>query len=244
MASEYSSSPSGEDLQDLLLESRDFESFLLDLTLYSASRLGADGSILCAISVQREGAPFTVASSGDEARVLDERQYELDDGPCLTALRTGQTVKVDDVRADPRWERYFEAIGHSGVRAVLAVPLEAGEGASAALNCYAREASTFGPETVAGIEWYAQSLSRPLRLALRVHRSFEPPSYPKELRAALQSRATMDAALALVMAHTRSGREAALSLLEEAARTRKVRLPALAMDIVRGAAIPSGPAQG
>jgi GAF domain-containing protein len=240
MASEYASSSSVEDLQDLLLESRDFESFLLDLTLYSASRLGAAGPILCAISVQREGAPFTVASSQEKARVLDERQYEIDDGPCLTALRTGQTVKVDDLRAAPRWQRYFGAIGHSGVLAVLAIPLEAGGGASAALNCYALQASAFGPDTVAGIEWYAQSLSRPLRLALRLHPSLEPPRYPEELRAALQSRATMDAALSLVMAHTRSSREAAINLLAEAARTRKVRLPALAMDIVRGADIPSG----
>lgn len=242
MASEYLSSPSVEDLQDMLLESRDFESFLLDLTLYSASRLGADGPILCAISVQRDGAPFTVSSSGDPARVLDERQYELDDGPCLTALRTGQIVKVDDLLADPRWQRYFQAIGHSGVRAVLAIPLEAGEGASAALNCFALHASAFGPDTVAGIKWYAQSLSRPLRLALRVHPSSEPPRNPEELRAALQSRATMDAALALVMAHTRSSREAAISLLQEAANARKVRLPALAMDIVSGAAIPAASA--
>jgi hypothetical protein len=52
----------------------------------------------------------------------------------------------------------------------------------------------------------------------------------------------MDAALALVMAHTRSSREAAISLLQEAASTSKVRLPALAMDIVRGAAIPAASA--
>jgi len=58
----------------------------------------------------------------------------------------------------------------------------------------------------------------------------------------LRSRATMDAALALVMAHTRSSRETAITLLEEAARARKVRLPALALDIVRGAAIPAGSA--
>jgi GAF domain-containing protein len=239
MASEHPSTPSVEDLQDLLLESRDFESFLLDLTLYSASRLGVDAPILCSISVQREDVPFTVASSGDEALVLDERQYELDDGPCLAALRTGHTVKVDDLRADPRWERYLEAIRHSGVRSVLAVPVDAGEEASAALNCYSSQASAFGPDTVAGVEWYAQSLSRPLRLALLVHPSPEPPSYPEELRLALRSRATVDAALALVMAHTRSSREAAIILLEEAARTRKVRLPALALDIVRGAAIPA-----
>jgi GAF domain-containing protein len=239
MASEYSSTPSVEDLQDLLLESHDFESFLLDLTLYSASRLGLDAPILCSISVQREDVPFTVASSGDEALVLDERQYELDDGPCLAALRTRHPVEVDDLRADPRWERYLEAIRHSGVRSVLAVPVDAGEEASAALNCYSSQASAFGPDTVAGVEWYAQSLSRPLRLALLVHPSPEPPSYPEELRLALRSRATMDAALALVMAHTRSSREAAITLLEEAARTRKVRLPALALDIVQGAAIPA-----
>jgi GAF domain-containing protein len=239
MASEYSSTPSVEDLQDLLLESRGFESFLLDLTLYSASRLGADAPILCSISVQREDVPFTVASSGDKANALDERQYELDDGPCLTALRTGHTVKVDDLRADPRWERYLAAVRHSGVRSVLAVPVDAGEEASAALNCYSHQASAFGPETVAGVEWYARSLSRPLRLALLIHPSPEPPRYPEELRLALRSRATMDAALALVMAHTRSSREAAIILLEVAARSRKVRLPALALDIVRGAAIPA-----
>lgn len=239
MASEYTSASSVEDLQDLLLESQDFESFLLDLTLYSATLLGTDAPILCAISVQRNGKAFTVASSDAQARLLDERQYELDDGPCLSALRTGHTVQVDDLRTDQRWNRYFEATRSTGVRSVLAVPIDAGEEASAALNCYAPRAAAFGPDTQAAIEWYAQSLSRPLRLALLVHPSLQQPAYPEELRAALRSRATMDAALALVMAHTRSSREAAITLLEEAARTRKVRLPALALDIVRGAAIPA-----
>ncbi|MEW9872030.1 GAF domain-containing protein [Arthrobacter sp. HS15c] len=242
MASGPASTSTADHLQDLLLESRDFDSFLLDLTLYSASQLGADEPILCAISVERAGAPFTVASSGDKARLLDERQYELDDGPCLTALRTGLTVKVDDLSLDERWTRYFETVRHSAVNAVLAVPIDAGEGASAALNCYAHRTSAFGPATVAGIEWYAQSLSRPLRLALLVHPLLDAPTYPDGLRAALRSRATIDAALALVMAHTRSSREAAIALLAEAARARKVRLPALALDIVRGAAIPAGSA--
>lgn len=71
-----------------------------------------------------------------------------------------------------------------------------------------------------------------------MHPSSEPPAYPDGLRAALRSRATMDAALALVMAHTRSSREAAIVLLKEAARTRNVRLSALALDIVKGADIP------
>jgi hypothetical protein len=225
-------------LQDLLLESRDFEAFLLDLTLYSASRLGVPRPMLCAITVQRGGAPFTVASSDDDALAMDEQQYALDDGPCLTALREGRTVLVENLWANPRWSKYFEAVKDSGVRSVLAVPIDAGEGASAALNCYAHEGSTFSPDAVAAIEWYAQSISRLLRLALRVHPSPVAPMYPDGLRAALRSRATMDAALALVMARTRSSREAAIVLLKEAARTRNVRLSALALDIVKGADIP------
>jgi hypothetical protein len=225
-------------LQDLLLDSRDFEAFLLDLTLYSASQLGVPRPMLCAITVQRDGAPFTVASSDDDARAMDEQQYALDDGPCLTALREGRTVLVENLGANPRWGRYFEAVKDSGVRSVLAVPIDAGEGASAALNCYAHQSSTFGPDAVADIEWYAQSISRLLRLALRVHPFSEPPAYPDGLRGALRSRATMDAALALVMAHTRLSREAAIALLKEAARTRNVRLSALALDIVKGADIP------
>jgi hypothetical protein len=240
MASEPVSTSTVEHLQDLLLQSADFEAFLLDLTLHSAARLGVPRPLMCAISVQRDGAPFTVASSGADARVMDEKQYALDDGPCLTALREGRTVLVEDLATDARWHQYFDSVRDSGVGSVLAVPIGAGDGASAALNCYALRPSTFGPDTVANIEWYARSISRTLRLALLVHPSHEPTTYPDGLRAALHSRATMDAALALVMTHTRSSREAAITLLLEAARTRKVRLPALALDIVRGAAIPAG----
>jgi len=241
MASGPTPTATVDHLQDLLLHSKDFETFLLDLSLYSAARLGAPEPMLCAITVQRDGAPFTAASSGADARAMDEEQYALDDGPCLTALREGRTVLVEDLAEDSRWNRYLDAVKDSGVRSMLAVPIDAGEWASAALNCYARQPSAFGPETVADIEWYAQSLSRPLRLALLVHPSLGPTSYPDGLRAALRSRAAMDAALALVMAHTRSSRETAIALLAEAARSRKVRLPALAMDIVRGAAIPAAP---
>ncbi|HJW01202.1 MAG TPA: GAF and ANTAR domain-containing protein [Arthrobacter sp.] len=226
-------------LQDLLLQSKDFEAFLLDLTRYSAARIGNPPPMMCTIAVQRGSAPVTAASSGAGARQLDERHYGLDDGPCLTALAEGRTVLVQDLAAESRWPLYFDAVRNSGVRAVLAVPIDAGAAALAALNCYARQPAAFGPATVAGVELYAQSISRPLRLAFLVHPSLELASYPDGLRAPLRSRATMDAALALVMAHTRSSREAAVSLLVEASTASKAKLPALALDIVRGAAIPA-----
>lgn len=225
-------------LQDLLLESKDFDAFLLELTLYSASRLGDPGPISCAISVQRDDGLFTVASSSDQARLMDEKQYELDDGPCLTALRGGHSVMVEDLTADARWSDYYAAVMDFGVLSVLAVPIDAGREASAALNCYGYRTSAFSPETVASIEEHAQSISRILRIALRVHPALDPEAYPDKLREALRSRATIDAALALVMVHTRSSRDAAISLLHDAAQARNVRLRLVAADIVNGAGIP------
>ena len=98
--------PNSEQLQDLLLESPDFTEFLLGLTTISASRLGGQEPMLCAITVERNGSPATVASSEPEALRMDEKQYDVDDGPCLTALRRQHTVVVPDLGRDSRWQRY------------------------------------------------------------------------------------------------------------------------------------------
>ncbi|WP_311380453.1 GAF domain-containing protein [Arthrobacter sp. ISL-72] len=195
-----------EQLQDLLLESPDFIDFLLGLTTTSASLLGKDGQpILCAITVQRDGGPATVASSTDMARRLDEKQYAIGDGPCLTALREQHRVLIDDLQADSEWSRYAEAIAGEGVGSVLAVPIPTDSASGAALNCYARGTGAFDHRTVEAIEEHAASVSRILRilrLALRLHL---PEEYPEHLREALKSRATVDAAVSLIMLQSRRG---------------------------------------
>jgi AmiR/NasT family two-component response regulator len=62
---------------------------------------------------------------------------------------------------------------------------------------------------------HAQSLSRILRLALRLH---APEACTGHLRNALKSRAAVDAAIALIMLQHRGGREDALELLQVAAK--------------------------
>ena len=226
--------PSLDQLQDLLLESPGFDEFLLELTVFSASKLAAPEPMLCAISVERDGRPVTVASSSDAAQRMDEKQYGFDDGPCLTALRENRRVLVQDLKGSERWRRYAEAVG-DGVASVLAVPINAGPDAAAALNCYAMTTETFDEAAIASVESYAFALSRTLRLALRVHRL---PAQPEGLHAALQSRAVIDAALSLVMAQTRGSREEAVAVLHEMARSSKQQLKQIATDILNGANFP------
>jgi GAF domain-containing protein len=227
--------PTPEQLQDLLLESPGFDEFLLELTVFSASKLAAPDPMLCAITVERDGRPVTVASSSDKAKQMDEKQYGFNDGPCLTALREGRTVLVEDLGTSPRWHRYSRAVATEGVQSVLAVPIEAGPNAAAALNCYALNMSTFGTSTIAAVESYSASLSRILRLALRVHHL---PAQQDRLHTALQSRAVIDAALSLVMSQTRGSREEAAKLLHEMAQSSKQQLKQIATDILNGAALP------
>lgn len=233
--------PNPEQLQDLLLESPGFTEFLLGLTTISASRLGGQDPMLCAITVERNGSPATVASSDAEALRMDEKQYAFDDGPCLTALRQQHTVVVPDLGNDSRWHRYATAVSGEGIRSVLAVPICTDPGAAAALNCYARAVDAFDAGTIEAIEEHADSISRILRLALRVH---PPEIYPEDLRQTLKSRAAIDAAVSLIMAQNRCSRDQAMELLHLAARATDTKLHTIATDILSGADLPRADVPG
>lgn len=237
MAPGTGDAPTPEQLQDLLLESPGFTEFLLGLTTISASRLGGCNPMLCAITVERDGSPATVASSDNEALRMDEKQYAYDDGPCLTALRQQHTVLVPDLGNDRRWEHYAQAVSGEGIRSVLAVPIRTDPGAAAALNCYARSTDAFDAATISSVEEHTDSISRILRLALRVHPA---EIYPERLRSALKSRAVIDAAVSLIMVQNRSSRDQAMELLHLAARASDGKLHTIAADILSGAGLSGG----
>jgi GAF domain-containing protein len=222
-------------MQDLLLESPGFPEFLLGLATMSASVLGSDGPVTCTITVERDGAAATVASSSEEGRRLDETQYAFDDGPCLTAARQQRLVLIADLKSDERWSDYLEAALLEGVRSVLAVPIPTDPFSRAGLNCYAGTVGAFNEQTVRLFEQHAAAMSRVLRIALRLHGA---EIHPEHLRAALKSRAVVDAAVSLIMLQQHGGREGALEVLQLAAKSANRRMQDIATDIVRGVGLP------
>jgi GAF domain-containing protein len=230
-----------DQMQDLLLDSPEFPEFLLGLATMSASLVGSGGQVTCTITVERDGGPATVASSSEAGRRLDETQYAFHDGPCLTAAREQRLVLIPDLRGDARWSDYLEAALQEGVRSVLAVPIPTEPFSRAGLNCYASTVGAFTEETVALMEQHAASMSRVLRIALRLHGANV---HPGHLRAALKSRAVVDAALSLIMLQQRGGRDDALAILQLAAKSNNRRVHDIASDIVRGAQLPAGRLNG
>jgi hypothetical protein len=84
------------------------------------------------------GVMRTRAATSDSARLTDELQYRLGEGPVVHALASHRPVIVKDLAADHRWPRFSElAVARTPVRATLSFPLRGLRVAETALNLYA-----------------------------------------------------------------------------------------------------------
>jgi GAF domain-containing protein len=101
---------------------------------------GASGAGASLISGRRR---VSSGSTDDRVRKADGLQYELDEGPCLTAAETRELVRIDDIASERRWPRWTEAVRPLGLRAALSAPLVAGEASLGAIKVYADTASAF-----------------------------------------------------------------------------------------------------
>ena len=94
----------GLDVVQMLDEFEDVAGFLDLLVRWAVEQ--TSGAEACGLTLERAGRGMTVTYSGELAARGDERQYELDDGPCLEAMRTGEIVSVSDMSQERRWGRY------------------------------------------------------------------------------------------------------------------------------------------
>jgi hypothetical protein len=213
-------------LQDLLLRTETLEDFLGEL----ASRAARETDHRCGITVRGEhGQPYTVATSDELTRELDELQYAEGDGPCLEALASGLPVFVTDMATESRWTPYPERAMQIGARSSMSYPLISGEIAIGALNLYAFEPLAPGPPMQARAAHIAEHAAGALAVALRIA---EHSKAIDNLRTALTSRSTIDQAIGILMAQQRCDARAAFALLRQASQGRNIKLREVAAGIV------------
>jgi GAF domain-containing protein len=85
-----------------------------------------------------EDLTFTLVASGDAVSELDVVQY-VDDGPCVEANRTGQTVEADrdDLLEEGRWHLFAMAEAAAGVASSLSLPILRDGRVVGGINLYA-----------------------------------------------------------------------------------------------------------
>lgn len=114
-----------------------------------------------------EGLQLSTASDERVARVA-ALQSSLGEGPCRDAFATGVRVFEPDLAAGSRWERFGAAAAAAGMRAVVAVPLEARGERLGTLEAYSTEAFGLSAEQIAGAELVAALTATSLRHAREV----------------------------------------------------------------------------
>lgn len=100
--------------------------------------IGAAASLM-----DTEGTRTTAGASDPLVLQLDERQYELGEGPCIAAWSHRAPVRIDDTFSDDRWPRWCEEAREAGVRSVLSVPLETTDRVLGAMKLYSEQPAAY-----------------------------------------------------------------------------------------------------
>jgi GAF domain-containing protein len=216
-----------KDLQEALVHTESVEQFLHEMAVLAARLVG--GHLSCGMTMRSNGRPVTVACSDPVAAKVDAVQYELDNGPCLHAMRDGHVVRIEDTTDKARWPEFERRAASHGIRSCLALPLRSQGRRIGALNLYARDASAFGAAEAQRAEDFADNASGALTLAIRLASHA---ALIEQLRSSLTSRTVIDQALGIVMAREHCNQARAFEILRTASQHRNVKLRDVASAIV------------
>lgn len=81
---------------------------------------GADGA---GVTLLERGRPDTIVASAPFVRAVDEIQYTLGEGPCISAASAGRTFRSGSLGGEALWPRFGPRVGRLGVHSVLSLPL-------------------------------------------------------------------------------------------------------------------------
>ena len=227
VTTEFADAEELKELHGALLSTESVEQFLHEMAVLAARLVS--GGLSCGMTMQPNGRPRTVACSDDVAARVDEVQYELDDGPCLHAMRDGHMVRIEDTADKARWPEFETQAASHGIRSCLALPLSAEGKPVGALNLYARDASAFGAAEAQRAENFAGNASGALLLAMRLASHA---ALIEQLRSSLSSRTVIDQALGIIMAREHCTQDRAFAILRSASQNSNVKLRDIAGAVV------------
>jgi GAF domain-containing protein len=203
------------------------EDLLTRVATYAVRAIpGADGA---GLTLLEEDRADTIVSTAPFVREIDDIQYGMGQGPCITAASEGRTIVCGSLGADPRWPRFGGRVARRGVHSVVSLPLITPEGVVGAMNVYAHAKDVFDERAADLGEVFAapaaiavqnaQVLAQTRRLA-------------SQLQAALETRGVIDRAVGIMMSRTGSTEQEALDRLRSLSQHEHHKLAAVARRII------------
>jgi GAF domain-containing protein len=191
---------------------------------------GARGAGLTLIG--NSGERQTAAASDEVVARADSLQYELGEGPCITAWASGQTVMVADLASETRWPRWVPAATALGISSSISSPLLSGGAALGAIKIYFDAAQPLDPETVRLVNLFAEQATIFVihSLAREAARTLS-----DRLQDSLAQRDTISMAKGLLIARNGGTEDAALRSLMALSRSAGKPLVQVAGDLLAAA---------
>ena len=189
-------------------------------------------------SVVCEGASVTTRVAGGEFRTLapsdlrvrkaDQLQYELNEGPCLSAAYESGIFLVDDLSTDQRWPRWGPFAAELGLQSILSVHLYTTKQSVGALNLYGTHEHRYSDLDVEIAKLVGAHASAALaRMRLE-----------QDLWTAIDSRHLIGQAQGILMAKLNITAEEAFKLLQRHSRRTNRKLREIAEDIASTRTVP------
>lgn len=172
-----------------------------------------------------DGRRTSIGATDDAVRNADTLQYELQEGPCLTAWATQELVVVNDSRTDTRWGRWAREAAGTGVLSCMSVPLLKGPTAIGAMKVYSSTADAFTEADERMLVLLAKSAAA---LLGHIQSSDTPRRISEELKTSLKNRDALSIARGILMERHQVDEHAALTRLILLAKERGITLRSMA----------------
>jgi transcriptional regulator with GAF, ATPase, and Fis domain len=191
--------------------------------------------------LDEKSEPSTIMATSEETHEMDRRQYALHDGPCLDAARHQQVNRWSLQEAKQRWPDFTRLAEEMGLRSYLSAGLSWDGRPLGALNLSCRDTDGFNQVDEQMLSLFTAPAAAVIVVTSRYSKARD---LAAQLEQALQSRATIDQAIGIVMAESRCDPAEAFAILGRASNNRNMKLRDLAAEIVArvGGRPPSRPA--
>lgn len=214
-------------LSGLLSGHRSLEQGLVRVAEFAVRAIpGAEGAGLTLLEADRHQ---TVVATDEFVTEVDDIQYGLGEGPCVSAVAQRRTFTSGNLGGEPQWPHFGPRVGRLGVHSALSLPLLLPGQVLGALNVYAHGRDVFDGHAVAMGEAFSP------QAAVSVHNAQlldQAERLVAQLRQALTSRSEIDQALGVVMSRTGATAQEAFDKFRALSQTRSVKLTEVAREVL------------
>jgi transcriptional regulator with GAF, ATPase, and Fis domain len=218
------------ELADTLVDDFDVIDFLHTLATRSVELLGATAAGI--MLADQRGALQVVASSTEEARLLELYELQNNEGPCLDCYRTGAPVARDDLPAmHAAWPAFTPQLQQLGFHSAQALPMRLRSDTIGALNLFRTEPGRLSDADL-GI---GQAMADVATVGLLQERAIAAHELvAAQLQAALTSRVLLEQAKGMLAQRAGLTLDQAFQLMRGYARSNNRKLNDVAAHIIDG----------